>query len=127
MTAVLDSSAVLAYLWSEPGADGVIEAMDGTAVISTVNVAEIASKLDDMVMDDAAVRSVVLALSITSVDFDGDQALLAGQLRRQTRHRGLSLGDRACLALALTQKGTVYTTDRAWLSLELGLEIRITR
>lgn len=78
-------------------------------------------------MDDAAVRSVVLALSITSVDFDGDQALLAGQLRRQTRHRGLSLGDRACLALALTQKGTVYTTDRAWLSLELGLEIRITR
>jgi PIN domain nuclease of toxin-antitoxin system len=59
--------------------------------------------------------------------FDDLQARLAGELVTQTRPYGLSLGDRACLALAIQRKATVYTTDAAWKKLNLGIEVEVIR
>jgi ribonuclease VapC len=61
------------------------------------------------------------------VDFDKSQAKTAGALLPQTRSIGLSLGDRACLALGMTLKAPIYTADRAWKKLRLGVEIRVIR
>jgi PIN domain nuclease of toxin-antitoxin system len=61
------------------------------------------------------------------VDFTADHARLAGTLIVQTRSLGLSLGDRACLALGLTLKAPVYTTDKSWKNLKLGVQIHVIR
>ena len=60
-------------------------------------------------------------------DFTLSQAQIAGDLVVQTRHLGLSLGDRACLALALELGVPVYTADKAWKNLKLGIPIHVIR
>ena len=126
MTVVLDSSAVLAMLWGEPGADRVQSAL-GDSCISTVNVVEVATRLIDRGIGEDSVHMTFESLSIRIVDFDRAQALLAGLLREQTRHAGLSLGDRACLALALNEQAPVLTTDRVWADLNIGANVEIIR
>jgi PIN domain nuclease of toxin-antitoxin system len=66
-------------------------------------------------------------LGCSIVAFSEGQALEAGSLVAQTREFGLSLGDRACLALAIDRKATVYTTDRAWAELGLGIRVEVIR
>ena len=60
-------------------------------------------------------------------EFDAEQARLAGELLLRTRSLGLSLGDRACLALAMVLKAPVYTADRIWKGLKLGVPIHVIR
>ena len=114
--AVLDSSAVLALLLAEPGADKVRSALPG-ALLSTVNFAEIVSKLCERGMPAYQARAAIETIGVEVVDFDLDQACLTGDLRNRTRSAGLSLGDRACLALASSRKLTAITTDTAWTTL----------
>lgn len=64
---------------------------------------------------------------ITFADYDEDLALAASKLRPATRHKGLSLGDRACLALAIREGATAITTDRAWADLDVGCHIEVIR
>jgi ribonuclease VapC len=123
--AVLDSSAVLALLLAEPGADVVRTALPG-AFISTVNFAEIVSKLCERGMPADQARTAVETIGIDVVAFDIEQALVTGDLRNRTRSAGLSLGDRACLALASQRKLPAITADTAWTSLS-GFEIIIIR
>jgi ribonuclease VapC len=109
----LDSSAVLALLRKEPGAD-VVEALLPDAVISSVNLAEVVTKLVERGATDEAIDGAMLSVNMKVVDFDEATARLAGRLRKNTRSRGLSLGDRACLALALERGLTAVTADAAW-------------
>jgi ribonuclease VapC len=123
---VLDSSAVLAVFRSEPGADLVLDHAKGAA-ISAVNLVEIVSTVIDRGGTAAAARRNVARLQMTVVSFDEGQAQSAAELRPLTRHLGLSLGDRACLALAQKLGATVLTGDRHWAQLDLGVEIQLIR
>jgi len=122
---VLDSSAVLAVLLNEPGADKVMAALPD-AVLSAVNFAEVISKLCERGMPAGDARMAVEALGLEVVSFDAGQAVLAGDLRPATRALGLSLGDRACLALALSRQATAVTADAAWQKVA-GIKVQIIR
>jgi ribonuclease VapC len=123
---VLDASAMLAVLRYEAGADCVVAILPDS-IVSSVNVAEVHTKLIDGGMDEALAWSQILALGAQSFPFDDAQARTAGALVRTTRPYGLSLGDRACLALAIDRGATAYTADRAWKSLNLGIKIEVIR
>lgn len=123
---VLDASAIIAAIGSEPGAEIVLEQISHAAV-STVNLAEVKSKLVDRGFPPGDAWEAAISFSREIFDFDTRQADLAGGMISQTRHLGLSLGDRSCLALAMILKAPVYTADRDWAKLDLGLEIRLVR
>jgi PIN domain nuclease of toxin-antitoxin system len=125
-TAVLDSSAILVLLFQEPGKDTVLQVMKG-ALLSTVNLAETHTKLLLRGIDARFAWSRLLSLECELCFFDDQQARLTGELVQIARPYGLSLGDRACLALAIQRKATVYTTDREWTRLGLSLKIEIIR
>lgn len=130
MTYVLDASAVLALLKSEPGHERVAALMAGAdCIVCAVNWAETASKLADSGQPVAAVKATLAALSPAVIPFDATHAAECGLLRPVTRHIGLSLGDRACLALARLTNGTAITADRPWLQLAepLGIAIQCIR
>jgi ribonuclease VapC len=125
---VLDTSAVLALLNREPGGAVVAEALErGACLISSVNVAETVARLVERGIPDALAAEVLLELNLAPVEFDFATACRCGALRPATRALGLSLGDRACLALALERSRPVLTADRAWTQLDLGMDIRLIR
>ena len=127
MTTLLDASALLAVLNQEAGADEV-EVVLEDAAMSTVNIAEVASKLDELKWAPDQVAETLSDLQLEVIPFDTDAALLSGQLRKATKKYGLSLGDRACLASALITKYTVLTADKTWNKLKIrGLKIRCIR
>lgn len=111
---LLDVSALLALLNSEPGSEKVAEALESGASMSSVNQAEVAAKLDDYGMPPDEVEEVLASLDLTIVPFTAEHAKTSGSLRRTTKAAGLSLGDRACLALAHHTEWTVITADRHW-------------
>jgi ribonuclease VapC len=123
---VLDASALLALINAEPGADIVAAALD-EAAISAVNLAEVVTKLIDIGVPALQAWSETASLVPVVVAFGLDLANAAARLRTATRRAGLSLGDRACLALAESLQQPVLTTDRAWQSLSIGVEIRLIR
>lgn len=124
---VLDASALIALLNEEAGSDRVADALAEEAVIGTVNLTEVVSKFIDVGWTEAAVRDDVARTSISFASFDVETAYEAGLLRPLTRHLGLSLGDRACLALAQRRGASVLTADRAWLGLKVGVHIEVIR
>jgi ribonuclease VapC len=130
---VLDASALLAYLADELGAEVVSEAIAGGARISTVNLAEALSVLATRGADPGVVVRQLTARglldgAITVEPFTTADATEAARLRPLTRSAGLSLADRACLALARRLGAQALTADRAWLELGLaGVEIRTIR
>ncbi len=127
MTAVvLDASAMLALFHREPGA-AIVAAHAATASVSSVTLAEVAGKMSDFGLEDDVIESAIKDMSLSVIEFDREAALSSGKLRRATRFLGLSLGDRACLALALSLGAPVLTADRAWARLRLPIEIRLIR
>lgn len=120
---VLDASALLALLNQEPRAQRWAGHLAGAA-LSAVNLSEVVAKLTDIGMREADIREALDPLGIAIVPFDAAQAYEAGLLRLQTKPFGLSLGDRACLALAIRMRRAALTTDRAWTKLRVGPEIR---
>jgi len=98
------------------------------AIISSVNVAEVISKLFERGMESDMARSLVTDTGIEVISFDLEQAQRAGALRGETRLRGLSLGDRACLALASWSGGRAVSADQAWTSVsDLGIKVMLFR
>lgn len=126
MSVVLDASALLAYLQDEPGSDRVRSILDG-AVMSTVNWAEVIQKVDAAGVETVGLRRDIEVLGLEIAPFTAYQAEVAGTLSRRTRKLGLSLADRACLALGLDRGEPVYTTDRAWKRLDIGIAIHTLR
>ncbi|HEY8574360.1 type II toxin-antitoxin system VapC family toxin [Phenylobacterium sp.] len=123
---VLDASAVLARLLSEPGEEVVSSAVEG-ARVSAVNLAEVIARLIDRGVPVEAAVATTAELGIDVIPFDETAALRAGTLRASTRSLGLSLGDRACLALAEMVGLPVLTADRAWAELDLDVEVVLIR
>jgi ribonuclease VapC len=124
---VFDASAMLALIQGERGADKLTDEILDHAVASTVNLAEVQSKLVRGSNDPD--RSWVAVLStISAVEpYTSAQAKIAGSLITTTAKYGLSLGDRSCLALAIALKAPVYTTEQAWRNLKLGIPIHVIR
>lgn len=115
---ILDASAVLAVLNCEPGQKKVIPILAESA-ISSVNLTEVAAKLLEAGMDEAEARLAISVLGIGEiVDFTKDLAWEAARLRPLTKQYGLSLGDRACLALAINLKLPAVTADKEWSKLK---------
>jgi ribonuclease VapC len=128
VTAVLDASAVLTLLYREPGHELVAELLDG-AVISSVNWSEVVQKLAQRVVPDvAAVTAGLVALGADVLAFGRAEAETAAALWPAGRASGLSLGDRACLAVAsAVPAGFAVTADKAWSQVKAGVEIRVIR
>jgi len=124
MDRVLDASALLAFLHEEPGAERV--ELEGSA-ISAVNWSEVLSKCLARGVPTEGLREDLEALGLSIEPFTLQDAELAATLWPQVRSLGLSLGDRACLALGLRLGLPVITADRAWKGLRLGIEIRVIR
>jgi ribonuclease VapC len=123
-TYVLDTSALLAWIQGEPGGEFVSSKLSENCAFSSVNLAELVTKLaDENHRDPHNIGQQLRTLGIEIVTFTETQGVNAGLLRKQTRSKGLSLGDRACLALAHELKAEVLTTDKAWKKLELPLSI----
>ncbi len=123
---MLDASALLALLNKEPGHEEIARIIS-RATISAVNFSEVAAKLAESGMPGEAIRGALEGLALETHNFGRELAFQAGLLRPLTRSRGLSLGDRACLALGQQLNLPVLTTDRAWEGLDLGVEVRLVR
>ena len=126
--AVLDASALLAVLYREPGSV-VVERYFAQALVSSVNLSEVAAKLSDRGVDSQEALEILSGLGLEVREFDTELALMAGALREVTRPLGLSLGDRACLALGIAEGAPILTTDRAWADvlIETTAEVVIVR
>jgi ribonuclease VapC len=121
--AVLDASALLALMRNEPGAAAVAAVLPA-AVISAVSLAEVQAQLIDAGLEEQQAWWHIAEIGCESVAFDDHQAQIAGGLIRITRPLHLSFSVRACLALAILRKATVYTADAAWTNLRLGIAIQ---
>lgn len=126
MTVVFDASTVLAILKDERGADLAIGHARG-ALLSTVNLVEVRSKLIDAVTDVDAAMVMIDQLEIVVVPFSPTQANIAADLWPQVKGRDVSLADRACLALGIDRRATVFTADSLWVDLGLDLTITLIR
>jgi len=128
-TVAVDSSALLALINNEPGAEAVTSVLadEGRLIMLTVNLAEVVAKLVDTNYGPEDISAVVTGLPVEWRPFSRDLAVAAGMLRAGTRHLGLSSGDRACLAFAQSEGLPVLTADRLWAQLDIGLEIRLIR
>lgn len=125
-TAILDASALLAVLGDEPGAELVAPLLDG-GIISTVNWCEVLARYVDLGLETAGRESAIESLGVSLAPFTSRQAEIAAGLLPRTRKAGLSLGDRACLALALDLGGQPVTADRAWGRIDVGLDVALIR
>ena len=121
---ILDASAILALLNAEPGAGEVREVVAKSAA-SAVNLAEVVGKLADYGMTEQTIQKA-LRIGFDTLPFGSDELRLMPQLRRDTKRYGLSLGDRCCLATALTRNRPVMTADRVWANISVpGLKITV--
>lgn len=126
-SAVLDASAILALLQNERGAERLTdEVLDG-ARASTVNLAEVQSKLVKRGLHPDEAWEHACSAVAAAEPFTSQQAKIAGTLVQQTAKYGLSLGGRSCLALAIALKAEVYTTEQLWKNLKLGVPIHVIR
>jgi ribonuclease VapC len=120
--AVLDASALIAFLRNEPGATKVAAVLTRSC-ISAVNLAETYGKLVEYGKPLDAVAHEVERLQITVIPFDAEQARIAASLWKETRAVGMSLGDRACLSLAMKTSLPAFTTEGDWLKCNLGVDV----
>jgi PIN domain nuclease of toxin-antitoxin system len=129
---VLDASALLAYLGDEPGAEVVANAVAVGATLSAVNLAEALSTAAARGADAAQLfaelsTAELLGGAVTVEPFTTADAIETARLRPLTRSAGLSLGDRACLALAIRLRAAVLTADSGWSALRLPVEVHVIR
>lgn len=123
---VVDSSAVLAHIFGEPGGEW-FETETRDVVISTVNITEVISKLLEKGWGFEEAIDDLEMLGLRVSDYSVPLAYGAAAIHLATRHRGLSLGDRACLTLAIREDADAVTADRNWASLDIGCRIEVIR
>jgi ribonuclease VapC len=127
---VLDASAILAFLQQEPGGAKVLALLEGAnarVAISAVNFSEVMTKL---VRDGGSSSDISVAMEPFRplvIDFDLAHAERAAELYPATQPLGLSFGDRACFALAASRRARVWTADRAWKKLKVGVQVELVR
>jgi ribonuclease VapC len=123
---VLDASAVLAVYFDEPGAEVVRPILVGS-LLSSVNYSEVIGKALDKGDAYAVALRKLATMGFAVIAHDMVLARRTGELRPLTRRLGLSVGDRACLALAEREHLPALTADRAWAGLDVGIDIRVIR
>jgi PIN domain nuclease of toxin-antitoxin system len=126
LSAVLDASGLLALLFGEPGADVVAEAIAAGAALSAVNLAEAATVLVRRGLDAEGILATVRD-QVELEPFAAQDAMAAAELHRDTTRAGLSLGDRACLALARRLGVPAVTAEQAWAKLKLDVSVEVIR
>ena len=124
---VLDASAILAIISAEPGHEKLTSQLLTNAVGSTVNLAEVQAKLVSRGWSPEEAWEDATSPIREAVPFTEEHAKLAGSLVADTRHLGLSLGDRACLTLGIVLKAPVYTAERTWRKLKLSVRVHVIR
>jgi PIN domain nuclease of toxin-antitoxin system len=124
---VLDASAILALIQNERGAEKLTDDLMDDAVISTVNLAEVQSKLIKKGYDSEEAWETAVSLVTAAEPYTSEQARIAGDLIVKTEKYGLSFGDRSCLALAIALRAPVFTTEQLWKNLKLGVSIHVIR
>ena len=124
---MLDSSALLALLNRERGAEKLTSDVVSVAVCSCVNFTEVLSKLLLQGLNEREAFTAAFYSIAEIADFTLEHARIAGNLIMQTRTLGLSLGDRACLALGMQLGAPIYTADRLWKQLRLPVAIHVIR
>jgi PIN domain nuclease of toxin-antitoxin system len=122
----LDASALLAFLFGESGAESVAGELS-SACISAVNLSEVLARFARDGHDTAVVTQRLRSTPLEIVSFGWAEAAITASLAAPTRAAGLSLGDRACLALALARDVPAMTADRAWSKIDVGVNIRLIR
>jgi PIN domain nuclease of toxin-antitoxin system len=124
---VLDASALLAVLNREAGADVVVPLLPA-AIMSAVNWSEVVqTALARGVVAGSGMRQDVEATGVSILPFEVGDGEGAARVWQRAPRRGLSLGDRACLALAEVRGGTAVTADRGWAHLGLGIQVLVIR
>lgn len=126
VTAVFDSSAILAIIQRERGSDAALASARG-GFISTVNIVEVLQRVAELGGEPERPLGQLARLGIDIVPLSLSQAMIAAALREPTKHKGLSLGDRSCLALGREMALPVITADTKWEGLDLGIDIRQIR
>ncbi len=124
---VLDASAVLAYFRRETGHEAVRDALLTGATMSTVNLAEVHGRVALTGVDPDAALARLKVSGLAVEPFLEVDAAATGGLLASTRALGLSLADRACIALAQRLDRPVLTADRGWRSASVGVEIQLIR
>jgi PIN domain nuclease of toxin-antitoxin system len=124
---VFDASAILALLQQETGSEKLTEDLQKNAVASTVNLAEVQTKLVKKGIEPNDAWESTLSTISEAEPYTSRQAMIAGSLVAKTEKYGLSLGDRSCLALAIVLKAPVYTTEQVWKNLKVGIPIHVIR
>jgi ribonuclease VapC len=120
----LDASALLALLQGEPGADEVEAILDG-AVLSCINLSEVLQKAEQHDIDTEGLEYDLEALGVELRAFGVSDARAAAE--RWTTGSGLSLGDRACISLAVSLGGTAVTAERHWTQAAADASVRMIR
>lgn len=120
---MLDASALLAFLFKAPGHEAVAEVLDG-ALVSTVSLAEVLSRFARDGHDPVAVVERLAAAGLQYVGFNPEAAIRTAALAPLVRSHGLSMGDRACLALAAARGLPALTANHAWGDLGLDIDIQ---
>jgi PIN domain nuclease of toxin-antitoxin system len=129
---VLDASAFLAYLRDELGAEIVENALINGCYISIINWVEVLSKIVDLgESPEEIIKRLrdegLLQNSLEIIACNEEDAITIAKFRVLTKSAGLSLGDRACLALGKRLNLPVLTADKVWTSLSLGITITLIR
>ena len=124
--AVLDSSAILAFVNREPGWEEAKSAIP-SGIVSSLVYAEVVTLLALKGGTVSRIDEAWGELELTVEPFAEGRARAAGLLAARTHHKGLSLADRACLALAHELGLPVVTADHAWAGLAIGVDIRLIR
>jgi ribonuclease VapC len=124
--AVIDASALIAFVDMEAGGD-LVAASLGEGLISAVNYAEVVAKFVSRGAAAERVDGTLRTLGLDVVLFNEELAVATGALIALTKEHGLSLGDRACLALAQREGLPALTADRSWGGLNIGIEVRLIR
>jgi PIN domain nuclease of toxin-antitoxin system len=124
---VFDSSALIMLFAKEPGYESVRQNLKH-AIISTVNIAEVYKyciEVQNLTEDDC--RNLIKLSGIKIIDFCEEQALISAKIIKQTKQYGLSLGDRSCIALAMFKNYPIFTCDKIWQKVDLGVEFIMAR
>jgi PIN domain nuclease of toxin-antitoxin system len=125
---VLDSSAVLAMAYSEPGGDRVHAAIVSplyVVSISAVNWCEVLTKLSQKSPIMTAEKLTAILPGVEVVPFGQAEAEQVANLAKICPN--ISLGDRACLALASFLDATAWTTDKIWAQMPAGVKLEMLR
>jgi PIN domain nuclease of toxin-antitoxin system len=123
---VLDASAIMAVIFNEPG-EKVVRSQSGIGAASAVNISEVYARAVERGLQETSVEAAIRTLRIERHEFAEGHDVETARLRPLTRHLGISLADRACLALARRLALPVFTADRRWAKLKIGVDVRLIR